>query len=474
MIVPSFKFQRLTSGQFEALHAASLEVLARTGVRLHYQPAVEMLREAGAQVTDGNLVRVPAALVEQALQSVPHEIQLYNQQGQPAMRLGAGNCYYGTGSDCLNIIDHRSGERRRAVLQDVIDGARLGDALPQIDFLMSMFLPSDVDPDISDVLQMEILLNHSNKPIVFVTNEFQGCVDAIGMAEAVAGGAQQLAERPFVACYVNVTSGLVHNEEALQKLLFLAEKGIPFCYIPVVTLGMTGPVTQAGTMAMLNAGSLLGVVLSQLKRRGAPIIVLGCGAPPMDMKTMVTAYAFPDVKGMTHAVGHGYELPVFGLGGVSESKLLDQQAAAEAALTLMAETLNGADLVHDLGYLESGLTGSLPQLVLCNEIVSWIKNFSAPLVISDETLGLEMIDRLGPEGNFLAEEHTIAHFREHWYPELFERGNYDQWLAAGGRSSEQRAMLRVEKILAAHQPTPLAAQAAAALRAIVAQAEARL
>ncbi|MEE8391663.1 MAG: trimethylamine methyltransferase family protein, partial [Anaerolineae bacterium] len=395
------------------------------------------------------------------------------RHGQPALYLEGHRCYYGTGSDCLNIIDHRTGERRKPVLQDVVEGITVCDALPHIDFVMSMFLPSDVDAMVSDRYQMEVMLSNTTKPIVFVTNEFSGCVDAVEMAEVVAGGAKALKLRPFAACYINVTTGLRHNKEALQKLLFLADKGLPLLYIPVIIGGISGPITSAGSMALVNAGMLAGLVLSQLKREGAPFIVPGTGGAGLEMKTMVSLYCAPDPIGMAHALAHHYNLPMFGLGGCSESKLVDEQAAAEAALTLMAETLGGGNLIHDLGYLESGLCGSLAQLVICNEIVGWIEHLMAPVEINDETLALDLIDEVGPDGQFLDSEHTLAHFREQWYPDVFERGNYDQWQAAGGQSLGERAAERVEKILADHQPEPLPEDVAQKVKAVVRRAEKR-
>jgi trimethylamine--corrinoid protein Co-methyltransferase len=312
-------------------------------------------------------------MVEKAFTTVPKRVTLYNQNGHAAMFLEEGQCYYGPGSDCLHIVDHRTSERRDPVLQDVVDGMRLSDALPNIDFVMSMFLPGDVDEMVSDRYQMEAILNNTTKPVIYVTNEFSGCVDAVAMAEAVAGGAEALKLRPFAACYINVTTGLQHNADALQKLLFLAEKGLPALYIPVCVGGVTGPMTSVGSVAVVNAGVLVGLVLSQLKREGTPFITSGMSGGSLDMKTMVSPYCEPDHRGIPHGLAHHYNLPMFGLGGCSDSKMVDQQAAAEAALTMMAETLGGANLIHDLGYLESGLSGSLAQLVLCNEIVSWIE-----------------------------------------------------------------------------------------------------
>ena len=467
------QYSRLSPEQCQKLHNASLEILSRTGAQLHDQEAIDLLKKAGATVTDGNRVRVPAGLVEKAFTTVPKRVTLYDRNGQPALYLEESNCYYGTGSDCLHIVDHRTGERRSPVLQDIVEGMIVCDALPYVDFVMSMFLPMDVDPMSSDRYQMEAMLNHTTKPIVYVANEFSGCVDDVEMAEIVAGGAEALKLRPFAACYINVTSGLIHNEEALQKLLFLADKGLPALYIPVVDCGINSPVTPAAGMALVNAGVLLGLVLSQLKREGAPFIIPGWGGEGLDMRTMVSPYCPPDSRGLAHALAQHYNLPQFGIGGCSESKLVDQQAAAEAALTLMAETLGGANLIHDLGYLESGLSGSLAQLVICDEMVGWIEHMMAPLEVSDETLALDLIDELGPDGNYLDTDHTMEHFRERWYPTVFERGNYDQWQSKGATTLEQRAAERVEEILAEHQPEPLPEDVAQAVHAVVERAEAQ-
>jgi trimethylamine--corrinoid protein Co-methyltransferase len=229
------------------------------------------------------------------------------------MELQGFNCYFGPGSDCLNILDHRNGERRKTAMDDVVDGVRLCDALPNIDFVMSMFLPSDVDPMVSDRFQMEAMLNHSTKPIVYVTNDFSGTLDAVRMAEVVAGGAGALREKPFVACYINVTTGLRHNKDALQKLLYLSERGLPFTYVPVTQGGVTAPVTVAASFVSMNAGVLAGLVLSQLKREGTPFIVPGQGGEGLDLRTMVSPYAAPDDRPLCRAMGHYYNLPIFGL-----------------------------------------------------------------------------------------------------------------------------------------------------------------
>jgi trimethylamine---corrinoid protein Co-methyltransferase len=465
----SVQFARLSEEQVRRIHWASLEILERFGARVHLQEAVDLLRGGGAEVRDGNLVRVPCGMVERAFATVPRRVVLYDRAGQPAMRLEGQRCFYGPGSDCLHIVDHRTGDRRKPVLQDVVDGTVVCDALPDIDFIMSMVLPTDVDQAVADAYQARAMLSHAAKPLILVAYELRGLVDAVEMAEAVAGGAGALRHRPLVTCYINVVSGANHNREALQKLLYLAEKGLPALYIPASTGGVTSPVTPAGAVALDNAGVLLGLVLSQLKREGAPYIMTGMQPSPMDMRTMTVPYADPQ-RGIFQALAHLYGLPSFGWGGVTDSKTVDQQAAAEAALTLLAESLTGGNIIHDLGYLESGLTFSLVQLAICEELIGWIQAFLGGVEVSDETLALEVIGRTGPEGQYLNQEHTRRHYRQAWVPDLLERDDHKTWLRKGGTTLGQRAAERVAHILAEHRPEPLPSEVLARLDAIVERA----
>jgi trimethylamine--corrinoid protein Co-methyltransferase len=452
------------------MHQACLGILQNTGVRLYEQEAVELLRDAGCSVEDGSLVRIPPDLVEQAIEVAPKEVTIYNRNGKPAMQIAGYRSYFGPGSDCLNVIDHRTGQRRRPVLKDVAEGITVCDALENIDFVMSLVLPTDVEQGLADRYQMEIMLNRTTKPIVFVTYEMDGCVDAVRMAESVAGGPEALRERPFVACYINVTTGLRHNRDALRKLLYLAGKRLPSFYVPGAQAGTAAPVSVAGSNAMRFAGALAGLVIAQLKNAGTPVFVPGWAALPLDMRTTVQPYTGPDHQGVLQSMAHYHRLPFFAMGGASDSKVVDQQAALEAALTLFHNVMIGSQVVHDVGYLESGLAYSLAQLAICDEILSWIKRSLKPVVMDEDTLALDLIDEKGPDGQYIDCEHTFDHFREHWYPDLLSRANHSEWSAGGSATLAERAADKVDAILGSHQPEGLPDDVAAAVRGIVAAA----
>src|SRR4030042_3874591 len=284
---------------------------------------------------------------------------------------------------------------------------------------MSLFLPVDVNRETADRYQMEAILNNTTKPVVFGTYELSGCIDAVKRAEAVAGGPKALTDKPFIACYINPATGLRHNKEALQKLLFMAEKGLPLIYIPGAQAGSAVPVTVAGSNAVRLAGALAGLVIAQLKREGTPVIIPGWGALALDMRTAVQIYTGPDHQGVAQAMAHFLDLPMLAMGGATDAKLVDQQAGIEAALTLMFDAIVGSQLVHDIGFLESGLSGSLAQIVICDEILTWVKRALQSVDVCAETLALELIHEAGPDGQYLNKKHTLHHFREQWHPFLF-------------------------------------------------------
>jgi trimethylamine--corrinoid protein Co-methyltransferase len=461
-------YRVLDPDQIKTLHAASLEIMNRTGMRFFDQEALDVFKKAGCRVSDGNIVHIPSHLVEWAQSTAPENIKIFNRNQECAMQLGGDRSYFGVGSDCMSIYDLKSGEHRKAVLDDVVNGVRLVDALPNIDFVMSMFLPSDVPQADYERHQMAIMLQESIKPIIFVGVEKDSTVMAIDMAATVAGGLETLQKYPFVINYVNIVSGFHHNAESVQRLLYAAERNIPSIYAPGSTRGTLGPITTAGSMALNNAAQLAGLVLSQLKREGSPLILCGRSGFYMDMRTMVSLYTAPDAGPYGWDLARHYGIPTF-TQACTDAKVFDAQAAAETALTLFEKALNGANLIHDLGYLDCAMTGCLELVAFSDEVIEWTKRYWQPFEITEETLALDLIHATGPDGHFLESDHTLNHYRELWTPSLLDRLDFETWSTKGSLTLQQRANQKVKEIINSHCAESLAPEVKARLEDIVAR-----
>jgi len=465
-----------TEDELEQLHLSTLEVLERTGVKVYEEEALELLRSAGATVKD-NLVKIPAWMVQDALTTAPAKVSLYSREGNMAMALEKGNIYYGTGSDTPYTVDLETGERRESLKQDVKNSALVADALENVDFIMSLALASDAPTETSDLHHFEAMVTHTSKPICFTAHHRHGLQDIIDMSRVVAGGEEALQERPFIILYAEPTSPLLHTREAVEKLLTCAENRIPVIYAPAVMSGATGPVTLAGSLVVANAEILSGLVMHQLKSRGAPF-VSGGGTPPMNMNTSICSYGDPGRDlGCTSLVklSQYYNLPVFTTAGCSDAQTFDQQAGMEAGFNLLISGLAGGNLIHDLGYIGVGMTSSLEHLVLCNEAVGAVKYLIRGVDINPETLALDLIEKVGPGGNFLTQKHTLQNFREQmFFTESLNRENYDNWKASGAKNFDVRANERVRQILNEHQAKPLSHEAVQGLQNILEKRDAAL
>jgi trimethylamine--corrinoid protein Co-methyltransferase len=452
------QFAVLSEDELRKLHLGALELLRRTGVRFHHREAVEMLAAAGAFVSDGNRVRFPSRLIDQALASVPERVVMCDRDGEPAMCLEEQNVYFGTGSDCLNILDPETGGHRKFTQADLIAGYRLCDALPNLDFVMSIGIPDDVDPDVTYDVQMALMLEHTIKPIVFVTDDLASCRRAIDMAAAVAGGYEALREQQHILLYSEPSSPLQHSTTAVDKLLLMAEYELPVVHSPGPLMGGTAPITMAGGLVMSLAEILSGLVVHQMRNPGAPF-VFGAGLHHMDMKSTQICYGGPEfqlTKAAVAQLGRWYGMPTWGYAGCSDAKVMDEQAALEAMLSVLMAKLSGANLIHDVGYMESGLTASFEMIVLTDELIALTDNLVKGIEVSDETLMLDELHNVGPGGHFLNTDATMDRFRDFWYPDLLSREIRETWLESGGRTLGERLKEKAGRIVDEHRCEPLA------------------
>jgi len=445
----------ITESQLEELHSATIEVLERTGVRVEHPESLQLLREAGC-IVRGETAFIPSWLVEESIRSAPKKVTLANRLGQRVMSLEKNRTYFGPGSDLPFNLDLYTGERRKSVLEDIENSAVIVDYLDNYDFMMSNAIASDVPEEQADLLHFEAMLLNTIKPIIFTALSEDNTYKVIKMAASAIGGYDNLKQFPTIALYSEPISPLVHTYQGIEKMFICLEHGVPVIYTPGVLAGGTCPVSKAGTIVQMNAESLSGLVIAQLKYKGSPVII-GGGATPMDMKTTATLYGSPDAQmnfcAMT-ALSQYYGIPNFIDGGCSNSPIPDAQAGMEAFMGLLMSQLSGANLVHDVGYLAGGTTGSAAFLVMCDEFISAARYIGSGTTINEETLSVDLIDKVGPRGQYVSEDNTMENFKkEIWMPELFNRFMvWEQWQKEGEKSFHDRAVEKAQKILSDYKP----------------------
>ncbi len=460
----------LSDEQVRAIHYATLEILSQTGVEMQDPQGRELLLAAGAWESN-NRIKIPENLVTDGIASAPSRIPMHDRLGNLTMPLELGNVFFGSGSDTIFTLDVETGERRRTTAQDVENMARLCDALDNIDFVMSMGNPSDVPPEDLYIHEFISMIRGSVKPNVYTAKDRTDMEDIYRIAVAVAGGEQELREKPFFLLYAEPISPLLFPEESLQKMIFCAEKGIPTAYPPSTNTGGGGPITLAGALALGNAECLVGLIVSQLVRPGTPFLY-GMNTATLDMKSAIVSYGSPEwVLGVMAQMdlARYYNLPAWSAGGASDSKVVDTQAGIEMTFSIFSNFLARATLVHDVGYIEYGSTSSMEALVIANEIVSEARYLAGGLDINPTTLALDVIARARPGGGFLADDHTLDNFRtSQWKPQIIDRSRYDNWKTAGSKDMHTHANEQARKILAEHEVVPLSENAEAVIAEVLA------
>ncbi|MHC4457826.1 MAG: trimethylamine methyltransferase family protein [Planctomycetota bacterium] len=447
--------------QMWSIHAAALEILKNTGFEMQHVGAREMLLAAGCSLSRDGRVRLPARLVENALKTAPKRILLYNQKGDEAMDLVDENWFYGTGSDATFTIDINTGQRRRTVLEDTGNFAKLVDGLENIDFAMSMGNPAEVPVDDIYVYAFVEMLKNSTKPIIFIADSGTDIAKIYEIACLVAGGEQELKNKPFLLNYSEAISPLRFPQNVMEKLIFCAQKKIPICLPSGCNAGGGAPVTLAGALALGIAENLVGLVVHQLAATGSPFL-FAPNVSVLDMRTAVISYGCPEWS-LTQAAladmrDEIYGLPIWAYAGASDSKVMDAQAGAEAMFSIITAMQSRCNVIHDMGYLEFGTTSSLEMLVMANELVAMSCFFTEGIPVDGETLALEAIDSVATAGEtaiFLADDHAFKHFKTaQFLPKLLDRAQHESWKEGGSTSLYDRCNAEAKKILSEHRVAP--------------------
>jgi trimethylamine--corrinoid protein Co-methyltransferase len=221
----------------------------------------------------------------------------------------------------------------------------------------------------------------------------------------------------------------------------------------------------------------MGLCVAQALQPGLPFFMGGV-LSVMDMSSMILAYGAPELALMMAGItelAHFAGLPLWQTGGCTDSKAIDEQAAIEGSLSVFFSALTAGDLCHDVGYTESGLTGSILQTVMMDEAIGYSRRITRGIAVNEDTLAVDVIHNVGPNGHYLREEHTRRYYRnEFWYPNLCDRRNYEEWEMMGKTTMKDRVIARTRDILATHQPSPIKPETETAIQQVLEEAEERV
>lgn len=439
--------------EIESIHNATLRVLMDCGVILSHPRARRLLQEYGA-ILDDPFVRFPPEMVEHAISAASGVVNLRGRNGL-IQTLGDGHLHWHNLGGAREIYDHRTKQRRPALIQDLKDATRLLDAMESATTVTPLFTPTDAHGSLMSLAMYRHTLPYTTKPVqgAGVQNATE-VIYTIRMAEVIGEPKQML------SLSVSPVSPLTFPDEAVEAIIALASHGIPFAPLPCPTAGTTAPFTLAGALVQQNAEVLACLLLAQSVQPGLPIIYCGRLAM-MEPRTAISVWGGVElglVSAATVQIGHRYGLPVNVYGFSTNAHTIDLQDGYERAINAILPALAGADELSGIGEMEAGVSSSLTQIVVDDEIAAGVQRVRRGISADEQFLAVEVIlSVMKGSRNFLAQKQTrqAMHRGEILFTKLADRNTWEVWEREGRLELADRAMARAEQILATHIVPPL-------------------
>jgi trimethylamine---corrinoid protein Co-methyltransferase len=448
----------LCDEQIRRLHEASLHILATIGVHVPHEQMLRLLGEAGAEVDrHTQFVKLPEKLVQESLDRAGKTFAIYGRDRAKKAEFGVGKRNYNTiAGEALWLDDDFT--RRYATLDDVRTAARLADGLPRINIVGSMADPHEMPVEYRCVFVAAEQLKNTTKPITFWLHDRASARFLLELFTVVAGSEPEAIKYPLAYPFLEPISPLRFARNGIDLLFETCRFHLPVPIGPMAQTGATAVGTLAGTMAQENAEILAGVCIVQAINPGNPVCYGGI-PHAFDMRTTQMIFAGPEqalmAVGMTQ-MGKFYNLPVYINVGLTDSKVPDAQAGIEAGITLACGAMAGADIFGHLGIAGVDQATSLSMLVMQHEIIGYVERLLRGVEVTDEKLGLDVIEHAMAQGSFLAEEHTVRHFRQElWFPQLLDRRFWEAWANDGRKDMAARCREMKDRILREHVPAPM-------------------
>ncbi len=447
MAIVQPKISVLTPEQIEQVHRYALSILSSVGVLVDSDRARRLLAQAvGPAGIAGDRVCIPGELVEWALTTVPHSVEVYDRQGKLAFRL-PDQARFGIGVTALYYQDPATDAVVPFARQHMAAMVRLGGALPNFDVISTVGILQDVAPDVSDLYAVLEMVANTVKPLVLLVSDEGAFPAVLDLLEELHG---DLSPCPFVIPYFNPITPLVINRGTVDKMWATIERGLPFIYSNYGMAGASAPITPAGTLALLTAELLAGLVLSQLIREGTPV-VLGSLPAFFDMKGMGSFYdpaSYVVDLACAEMMAH-YRLPHAGTSGAGMGWGPDLIAAGHQWLNHLVSCIGQVGLVPFVGDNLGSKAFAPAVIVYADEIIAQARRFAQGFPLDDEAVALDEIAQAGPGGSFLTSGLTLKLFRQAYYrSRIFATLTLEEWQVRGCPRAEDLLRRYTRQLLA--------------------------
>jgi trimethylamine--corrinoid protein Co-methyltransferase len=449
-------FNPLTGEQEEQVHETSLRVLREVGIKVTSKPVLAMLKEHGASVDENSeIVKIPESLVDEALSKAPKELFMCGRDPRYDLRLPASHPQAVNDGQPTDVWDMETQRKRKSTIRDLIDLTIVCDAMPEVELYWPEVVATDLPPDVSNCHEYVASLFFTGKHVQHGTSSVEDTNLLIDAAAAIVGSREDLARRPIVSITHTPMTPLRYEAGDIDAVVEFAKVGLPVVHLSMAISGSVSPVSLAGTVTLVNAENLGGILISQLAAPGAPVLY-SSESGPMDMRTGVflsgsTEGSLINAAGCQMARRYGLPSQVGGIAasGCRPGFEIGYQKAISGLLPAMA----GADQVVGVGGFERSGCESVEQVVMDCELWRNVLRAWRGVDVNETTVAFDAIARVGPGGYFMRDPHTLKHFRsENLLPKI-------AMMPPPADSSEEPMRLAARKeakrLLAEHRCTPV-------------------
>jgi trimethylamine--corrinoid protein Co-methyltransferase len=436
-----------------------MTILEKIGIFIEDAQGLTFFENAGCNVDYcTKKVRIPESLVKECVKKAPSSLRLAARNNKSDVLIERGKTATRPNSGNTNIFNLETFTSRKATQQDAKNAIILIDALDNISFSSTHIMPNDVHIGANDLYAALFNFKNTDKHFIFSPLSSSSLEYIVRMAFIVQGSEEEFKKRPLVSSIASTNSPLKLGKNDMLVLIKAAKYGIPILLASSPLVGATGPVTHAGSLALAAAENLAMNIVVQLIKPRSPVIY-GLRCIPFDMRTSISSYGSVEFTLLSAAgvqLAHYYELPADAHGTTTNSKVLDEQAGFEKAISAILPSMAGAEIISGSGVLEEDNTSSLEQLVIDNEFFGIMFKALRGIKVDEETLAINTIKNATSDGQFLTKRHTFKHYRkESFQPKLLDYNTRYRWMKKGGKDITLVAQEKTKRILEEHKPVML-------------------